>query len=48
MRRTQSEIVVPVISQGGLSGVLDVDSDFPAAFDEVDQTVLESICRLLL
>jgi GAF domain-containing protein len=42
---TRSEIVVPVISPSGpVLAVLDVDSDRPAAFDEVDQTELERIC----
>jgi GAF domain-containing protein len=43
---TQSEIVVPVIAPDGqLLAVLDVDSDQPAAFDDVDQRALEEICR---
>ncbi len=42
---TRSEIVVPVISPGGrLLGVLDVDSDEPAAFGDVDQRHLEALC----
>ncbi|CAL5225935.1 g8730 [Coccomyxa viridis] len=44
---TQSEIVVPIMSPNGVLGVLDIDSDSPAAFDEVDQRALESICMLL-
>lgn len=45
---TQSEIVVPVVTpQGRLLAVLDVDSDDPAAFDEVDQAELESLCDWL-
>lgn len=45
---TQSEIVVPVVTpQGRLLAVLDVDSDDPAAFDEVDQAELESLCAWL-
>ena len=43
---TNSEVVVPVLAPGGrLLAVLDVDSDHPAAFDELDQRMLESICR---
>jgi len=43
---TQSEIVVPVIAPDGqLLAVLDIDSDQPAAFDDVDQRALEEICR---
>jgi GAF domain-containing protein len=44
---TQSEIVVPIVSggpAGRLLGVLDVDSDRPAAFTSADAAGLESIC----
>jgi L-methionine (R)-S-oxide reductase len=42
---TRSEIVVPVLAPNGrLLAVLDVDSDLPAAFDEVDQRYLEALC----
>ncbi len=45
---TQSEIVVPVRRPDGVViGVLDVDSDLPAAFDEVDQAALEDLCDAL-
>jgi L-methionine (R)-S-oxide reductase len=45
---TQSEIVVPVLSESGrLLAVLDVDSNELAAFSEVDQEQLEQICREL-
>jgi len=45
---TMSEIVVPVLCPGGaVLGVLDVDSDTPAAFTAVDQEHLEAICRAL-
>ena len=45
---TQSEIVVPVITpEDRLIAVLDVDSDYKAAFDEVDQKWLEALCRQL-
>ena len=45
---TRSEIVVPVLTPGGtLLAVLDVDSDFPAAFDETDRHHLEALCRKL-
>ena len=41
---TKSEIVVPVLTPGGrLLAVLDVDSDAPAAFTEVDAAGLEAI-----
>lgn len=45
---TRSEIVVPVVTPGGdLLAVLDVDSDAPAAFDDVDQRHLEALCARL-
>ncbi|MFP4599195.1 MAG: GAF domain-containing protein [Persicimonas sp.] len=45
---TQSEIVVPVIRPSGeLVAVLDVDSDVPAAFGEIDQECLERLCGSL-
>lgn len=45
---TRSEIVVPVLTPDGrLLAVLDVDSDFPSAFDETDQHFLERLCRTL-
>ena len=43
-----SEIVVPVFDAAGeLTGVLDVDSSAPAAFDETDCEQLEAIVALL-
>jgi GAF domain-containing protein len=45
---TRSEIVVPVRRpDGAVIGVLDVDSDLPAAFDDLDQTALEELCDAL-
>ncbi|MEZ4267460.1 MAG: GAF domain-containing protein [Myxococcota bacterium] len=42
---TRSEIVVPILRPDGrVFGVLDVDSDDPAAFTRVDQEALEKIC----
>ena len=42
--RSKSEIVVPVIdADGRLIAVFDVDSEQPAAFDEVDRRGLETI-----
>ena len=42
--RSASEIVVPVLdAEGRLIAVFDVDSDVPAAFDEIDRTWLERI-----
>jgi GAF domain-containing protein len=45
---TKSEIVVPVFDKSGqLRAVLDVDSDLPAAFDEIDEAGLTTICTLI-
>ncbi|QDZ21619.1 GAF domain-containing protein [Chloropicon primus] len=45
---TLSEIVVPVLHEGELVAVLDVDSNFPDAFTEgEDQKWLERICTKL-
>ncbi|KAL6758931.1 hypothetical protein V8C86DRAFT_2434446 [Haematococcus lacustris] len=46
---TQSELVVPVTDPTCclLMAVLDIDSDTPAAFTEVDQKCLEELCSKL-
>lgn len=45
---TRSEIVVPIATPDDrLLGVLDVDSNDPAAFDETDRHHLEALCRWL-
>jgi len=44
---SKSEIVVPIISNGEVIGVLDVDSSEYNSFDETDQRFLESILTLL-
>ena len=44
---SRSEIVVPIISNGQVLGVLDVDSEEPDMFDETDQRYLEMIIGYL-
>ncbi len=45
---TRSELVVPIVAPDGqLLGVLDVDSDAPAAFSQVDQEGLQRLCAML-
>ena len=44
---SKSEIVVPVIRNGKVVAVLDVDSDQPDQFDETDQQYLEEIVQLI-
>lgn len=42
---TRSEIVVPVLTvRGRVMAVLDIDSDHPGAFDDVDRVNLETLC----
>lgn len=44
---SKSEIVVPLIKDGQVWGVLDVDSEFYDHFDETDQQWLEQLVQLL-
>jgi GAF domain-containing protein len=44
---SKSEIVVPMIYDGCLFGVLDVDSDKLNSFDEIDQIYLEKIVEII-
>lgn len=45
---TRSEIVVPVFdSAGDLIAVLDIDSNDPAAFDDLDAQMLAKVCAHL-
>ena len=45
---SRSEIVVPLHDrEGRVWGVLDIDSDRPAAFDETDAAWLDELCTLL-
>lgn len=44
---SKSEIVVPIMKQGKVMGVLDIDSDTLNAFDETDARYLEEICTLV-
>jgi len=41
---SKSEIVVPLIKENQVIGVLDIDSDSLATFDEVDAQFLSSLC----
>ena len=45
---SNSEIVVPLIKNGELVGVLDVDSPRLARFDDGDRTTLEAVVTILL
>ena len=45
---SRSELVVPLVRDGALVGVFDLDSPVPARFDVVDQEGLETIARLFV
>lgn len=42
---SRSEVVVPLISNGELIGVLDIDSPTPDRFSEIDQAGVEQLCE---
>lgn len=44
---SKSEIVVPMIKQGEVIGVLDIDSDTLDSFDTVDARYLKEICTYI-
>lgn len=44
---SRSEIVVPLIKDGEVWGVLDIDSDLLNFFDETDRKYLEEMCDYL-
>ncbi len=45
---SRSELVIPLIKQGILLGVLDIDSPKNNRFDEVDVSYLSKVCNTLL
>jgi GAF domain-containing protein len=45
---SNSELVVPLVKDGALVGVLDLDSPVHARFDVVDQEGLETVARLFV
>ncbi len=45
---SNSEVVVPIIRDGALLGVLDLDSPVQARFDEADARELEALVRILV
>ncbi|WP_127586551.1 GAF domain-containing protein [Paenibacillus koleovorans] len=44
---SQSEIVIPLLKEGELLGVLDIDSPILSRFDDVDQLYLEKLVQEL-
>ncbi|AST92866.1 GAF domain-containing protein [Sutcliffiella cohnii] len=45
---SQSEIVVPMVKNGKVIGVLDIDSPIKGRFDKVDQLYLEKFVEVIL
>lgn len=45
---SNSEIVVPLMKDGRLLGVLDIDSPLVGRFDAQDQAGLEALCQILV
>ena len=45
--QVKAEIVVPILRNGALLGLLDIDSQFKAPFSVEDQAFLERVCELL-
>ncbi|WP_107653230.1 GAF domain-containing protein [Nocardia suismassiliense] len=45
---TRSEVVIPLVHNGELVGVFDLDSPKPERFDEIDQSGLEAIAQAFL
>lgn len=46
--RSNSEIVVPIVKNGQLYGVLDIDSPKPARFGDAEQRLLERAVAILI
>lgn len=44
---TRSELVVPILRDGEVVGVIDLDSPSPARFDAEDQAGIEALAKLL-
>ncbi|MFB8282004.1 GAF domain-containing protein [Nocardia colli] len=46
--QTRSEVVIPLVHNGELVGVFDLDSPKPDRFDDIDRAGLESVARAFL
>ena len=44
---SKSEIVVPIMANGEVKAVLDIDSDEYNTFDDIDKKYLEQICEMI-
>jgi L-methionine (R)-S-oxide reductase len=45
---SQSELVVPLIQDGAVIGVLDIDSPVPSRFDAIDQSGIERLAAIFV
>jgi GAF domain-containing protein len=45
--RIRSEIVVPIVHEGQVLGVIDIDSEMPAAFSQRDLDVLSQLAKIV-
>jgi L-methionine (R)-S-oxide reductase len=45
---SQSEMVLPVLKDGRLVGVLDLDSPVPGRFDETDRDCIQQLLQTLM
>jgi L-methionine (R)-S-oxide reductase len=45
---SRSELVVPLVKDGEIIGVLDLDSPLPARFDETDRAGIERLAAILI
>jgi GAF domain-containing protein len=45
---SRSELVVPLMDNGKIIGVLDLDSPLPGRFDQDDQTGIETLARIFI
>ncbi len=45
---SRSELVVPLVRDGGVVGVIDLDSPSPGRFDAADQSGIEDVARLYI
>lgn len=45
---SRSELVIPIIVEGEVWGVLDIDSPVPNRFTEEDQSTIEQLCGIFI
>ncbi|MGJ8524792.1 Free methionine-R-sulfoxide reductase [Halomonadaceae bacterium LMG 33818] len=45
---SRSELVIPIIIEGDVWGVLDIDSPVPNRFSKEDQSTIEQLCQIFI